>query len=106
MNWLANIKLMGPRPPGSILLLGAHLNWGIFKHCCRGPILIGWQKLRRPGPIVSMLLLITVVRVYLLYAKMLKITKTKETIVFFVRFLSLVAFQLGGPGPPGCTYGL
>ena len=37
----------------------------------------------------------------LLYAKMLKETKTKETIVFFVTFLSLVAFQLGGPGPPG-----
>ena len=32
----------------------------------------------------------------LLYAKMLKETKTEETIVFFVTFLSLVAFQLGG----------
>ena len=29
---------------------------------------------------------------------MLKETKTEETIVFFVTFLSLVAFQLGG-GP-------
>ena len=38
----------------------------------------------------------------LLYAKMLKETKTEETIVFFVKFLSLVAFQVGGgPGPPG-----
>ena len=41
----------------------------------------------------------------LLYAKMLKEIKTKETIVFFVTFLSLVAFQLGGgagslPPPP------
>ena len=36
----------------------------------------------------------------LLYAKMLKETKTKETTCFFVTFLSLVAFQLrGGPGP-------
>ena len=32
--------------------------------------------------------------------KMLKETDTEETIVFFVTFLSLVAFQLGGPGPP------
>ena len=37
----------------------------------------------------------------LLYAKMLKETKTEETIVFFVTFLSLVAFQLGCPGPLG-----
>ena len=36
----------------------------------------------------------------LLYAKMLKETKAEETIVFFVTFLSLIAFQLGGPGPP------
>ena len=44
-----------------------------------------------------------------LYAKVLKETKTEETIVFFVTFLSLVAFQLGGgPGPfgsPGYAYG-
>ena len=42
-----------------------------------------------------------------LYAKMLKETDTKETIVFFVTFLSLVAFQLGGgSGPlPGYAYG-
>ena len=33
----------------------------------------------------------------LLYAKMLK--ETEETIVFFVTFLSLVAFQSGGGGP-------
>ena len=32
---------------------------------------------------------------------MLKETKAEETIVFFVTFLSLVAFQLGGAlGPP------
>ena len=35
----------------------------------------------------------------LLYAKMLKETETGETIVFFVKFLSLVAFQLRGAGP-------
>ena len=38
LNWLANIKLKGPEPPGRILLLGAHLNWGLFKYSCRGPI--------------------------------------------------------------------
>ena len=33
---------------------------------------------------------------------MLKETETEETIVFFVTFLSLVAFRLGGRGgPPG-----
>ena len=34
----------------------------------------------------------------LLYAKLLKETETDETIGFFVTFLSLVAFQLGGGG--------
>ena len=37
----------------------------------------------------------------LLYAKMLKETEAEETTVFFMTFLSWVAFQLGGPlGPP------
>ena len=40
---------------------------------------------------------------------MLKETETEETIVFFVIFLSLVEFRLGGPGPlplpPGYAYG-
>ena len=31
---------------------------------------------------------------------MLKETKTEETIVFFVKFLSLVSFQLGGARAP------
>ena len=31
---------------------------------------------------------------------MLKETETEETIVFFVTFLSLFAFQLGGARPP------
>ena len=33
----------------------------------------------------------------LLHAKMLKETEAEETTVFFVTFLSWVAFQLGGP---------
>ena len=40
---------------------------------------------------------------------MLTETKTEETIVFFVTFLSLVAFQLGGADalglPSGYAYG-
>ena len=36
----------------------------------------------------------------LLYPKMLKETKTQETIVLFVTFLSLVAFQLEGARAP------
>ena len=34
---------------------------------------------------------------------MLKETEAEKTIGFFVKFLSLVAFQLGG-GPPGYAY--
>ena len=44
----------------------------------------------------------------LFYAKMLKETKTEKTIAIFETFSSLVAFQLGGPGPlgpPGYAYG-
>ena len=43
----------------------------------------------------------------MLYAKNAKKTETEETIGFFVTFLSLMAFQLGGPGlldPPGYAY--
>ena len=36
---------------------------------------------------------------------MLKETETEETIVFFVTFLSLVAFQWGD-GPPGPGYAI
>ena len=37
---------------------------------------------------------------------MLKETETEETTAFFVTFLSLLAFQLGGGGPPsGYAYG-
>ena len=57
------------------------------------------------------MLLITAVRYacrVLLYSRMQNETETKETVVFFVTFLSLVAFQLGGgPGPlppPGYAY--
>ena len=42
--------------------------------------------------------LITAVRVYCCTQKMLKNIETDETIGFFVTFLSLVAFQLEGPG--------
>ena len=35
----------------------------------------------------------------LLHAKMRQEAKTEETIVFFVTFLSLVAFQFGRAGP-------
>ena len=41
----------------------------------------------------------------LLYAKMLKETETEETIVFFVTFFSLVAFQLGGGAGPWAPFG-
>ena len=37
LNWLVKIELKGPGPPGSVLLLGADLNWGPFKYYCRGP---------------------------------------------------------------------
>ena len=41
----------------------------------------------------------------LLYAKMLKETEAEETTVFFVIFLSWVAFQLEGPlGSPLVTH--
>ena len=40
LNRLANIKLRGPGPPETMLLLGARLNWGPFKYYCRGPIIV------------------------------------------------------------------
>ena len=40
----------------------------------------------------------------MLYTKKLKETETEETIGFFVTFLSLVTFQLGGHGPFGYAY--
>ena len=59
---------------------------------------------------LSILLAVTVVRMYCCTQKMLKETETEATIGFFVTFLSLVAFPLGGPGlrppppPPGYAY--
>ena len=44
--------------------------------------------------------LITIIVNYCCLRKMLKETETEETIVFFVTFLPLVAFQLGGGGSP------
>ena len=40
----------------------------------------------------------------LLYGKVLKETKREETIVYFVTFLSLVAYQLGGGRAPSPGY--
>ena len=57
----------------------------------------------KPGPTLTLpwlsILILCRSRV-LLYAKMLKETKTEETIDFVVTFLSLVSFQLVGRGPP------
>ena len=47
--WLADIKLKGPRLPGSILLLGGPFKLGQFKYCRRGYFKIGWQKLNGSG---------------------------------------------------------
>ena len=40
-----------------------------------------------------------------MHAKMLKKLKPEETIVFFMTFLSLVAFQLGVSSPLKCSPG-
>ena len=45
---------------------------------------------------MTILLVITVVREYCCKQRKLKETETEETTGFFVAFLSLVAFQLGG----------
>ena len=45
LNWLADIKLMGPGPSGTILLFGGSFKLGLFKYYCRGHFLIGLQKL-------------------------------------------------------------
>ena len=65
------------------------------------------MKLRGPSPWINIIVNYCCTRV-LLYAKMPKETETEETIVFFVTFLSLVAFQFGElepPGPSGYAYG-
>ena len=67
-------------------------------------------KLWGPGPSGSILLLITFVRMWpTVVCQDAKKTVTEETVVFFVTFLSLVAFQLGGrrapSPPPGYAYG-
>ena len=36
LNWLANVKLKGPKPPETILLLEAHLNWGHLNIIVKG----------------------------------------------------------------------
>ena len=83
------MKLKGPGPLGTILLLGAHLNiivGGPFK-------LVGKHEIEGARALwINIIIDYCCTRV-LLYAKRLK--ETEETIVFFVTFLSLVAFQLG-----------
>ena len=57
---------------------------------------LGWPKLNRVGQYP---LVVNIVVNYCCTQKMLKETETEETITgFFVTFLSLVAFQLGGAG--------
>ena len=56
------------------------------------------MKLMGLGLPGSKILLITAVRLYSCTRKILKETETEETIVFFVTFLLLVAFQWGGRG--------
>ena len=102
LNWLANIKLKRPGPPGAVLFLGAYLNWGTLNYFCRGPFkLVGKNEIEGAWtPRINIIVNYCCTRV-LLYAKMLTETETEETIVFFVTFLSLVAFQVGGGGGPG-----
>ena len=38
LNWLAKIKLKGPGPPESLILLGAQLHWRPFQYYCKGSI--------------------------------------------------------------------
>ena len=90
------MKLRGPGTPGSILLLGAHLNIiveGPFKVAGKNEI----EGARAPW--ITIIVNYCCTRV-LFYAKMLKNTETEETMVFFVTFLSLVASQLGGGACP------
>ena len=80
-----------------MLLLGTHLNWLV--------------KIKLRGPWASYINIIVnyCCTPVLWYSQMLKETKTEETIVFFVTFLSLVAFQLGGaraPWPPSPGYAI
>ena len=58
------------------------------------------MELRRPGSPGRQYYCKLLLYAYMSYAKNAKETETEETIRFFVTFLSLVAFQLGGGGPP------
>ena len=98
---MAQIKLRGPKPPGLILLLRAHLDI-----IARGPSeLVGKNLIEgKWAPCINIIVNYCCMRV-LLYAKLLlKDTETEETTVVFVTFLSSVAFQLGG-GPSGYANG-
>ena len=107
LNWMAKIKLRGPGPLDQYYCWGP-LKLGLCKYYCREPIQIGWQILnwRSRAPWINIFVNFCSTRV-LLYARTLKETETEETVVFFVMFLSLVAFQLGREAfPPGYAYGL
>ena len=88
MSWLVKINCGGPGP----LLLGAHLIiivGGLFT-------LVGKNQIEGArAPWINIIVNCYCTR-RLLYTKMLK--ETEETIVFFMTFLSLAAFQLGGGG--------
>ena len=91
MNWLEKLKLRGARDPWININVG-----GPFKLISKKEIVgarVPWINI-----IVNYCCAACACAVVCEDAKK---TETKETIVFFVTFLSLVVFQLGGPGPLG-----
>ena len=92
-------QIEGARAPWSSIIFGAYINWGTLNYFCRGPFkLVGKNEIEGAWtPRINIIVNYCCTRV-LLYAKMLTETETEETIVFFVTFLSLVAFQLGRGG--------
>ena len=66
-----------------------HLNW------------LAKIELRGPGPPDRQIVVNYCFMRVLLYAKILREIKTEEAIGFFVTFLSLVVFHLGGHGSAG-----
>ena len=80
LNWLPNMKLKGPGPLRTILLLGAHLNiivGGPFK-------LVGKHEIEGARALWINIIIDYCCTNVLLYAKIVK--ETEETIVFFVTF--------------------
>ena len=66
-----------------------HINWLVK------------TELRGPGPLVVNIIVNYCCTRVLLYVKSAKRNWNWRNSTLFVSFLSLVAFQLGGPGPPG-----